>query len=182
MAKTGFNESSYEDLAAVAALYSGLSADVKEYVNACLDNNVSTLVIGYNKEQKQGINIGKVNNQNMAMIPFYKFRQKLQCQCELHGIKYCPQEESYTSKASALDDDFIPKYGDTDIPEFSGKRIHRGLYQSKDGSVLNADINGSVNILKKYFKERKSNGITPDDVRALVNVPCQRLSAFAQAH
>ena len=65
---------------------------------------------------------------------------------------------------------------------FIGKRIHRGLYQSADGSVLNADINGSINILKKYFKERKSNMLTTDDVRALVNVPCQRLSVFAQAH
>ena len=78
---------------------------VKILVNKCLDNGVSTLVIGYNKEQKQGISIGKVNNQNMVMIPFYKLRQKLQYQCELHGISYCPQEESYTSKASCLDDD-----------------------------------------------------------------------------
>jgi IS605 OrfB family transposase len=157
---------------------------VKLIINACLDNDVTTLVIGYNKKQKQEINIGKINNQNTVMIPLYKLRQKLQYQCELHGIKYCPQEESYTSKASALDNDNIPNYGDTniDIPIFSGNRIHRGLYRSSDGSVLNADINGSINILKKYFKERKSNGPTPNDVRVLVNAPCQRLSAFAQAH
>ena len=145
-------------------------------------DDVTTLVIGYNKGQKQEINIGKVNNQNTVMIPLYKLRQKLQYQCELHGIKYCPQEESYTSKASALDNDNIPNYGDTDIPVFSGSRIHRGLYRSSKGRVLNADINGSINILKKYFKERKSNGITPNDVRVLVNAPCQRLNAFAQAH
>ena len=155
---------------------------VKLIIDKCLENSVTTLVIGYNKEQKREINLGKKNNQNLVMIPTYKFRQKLQYQCELHGIAYCPQEESYTSKASALDNDFIPKYRDTGIPKFSGNRIHRGLYKSKDGSVLNSDINGSVNILKKYFKERKSNGINPDDVRALVNAPCQRLSAFAQAH
>lgn len=154
---------------------------VKLIINSCLANNVSTIVIGYNKGQKQEINMGRVNNQNTVMIPYYKFRQKLQYQCELHSIKYCPQEESYTSKASALDNDRIPTYGDTDIPNFSGKRIRRGLYVSGDGKFLNADINGSVNILKKYFKERKSNGITPDDVRALVNAPCQKLSAFAQA-
>jgi IS605 OrfB family transposase len=155
---------------------------VKLIIDKCLENSVATLVIGYNKEQKREINLGKKNNQNMVMIPTYKFRQKLQYQCELHGIAYCPQEESYTSKASALDNDFIPKYRDTGIPKFSGNRIHRGLYKSKDGSVLNADINGSVNILKKYFKERKSNGITPDDVRALVNAPCQRFNAFTRAH
>lgn len=155
---------------------------VKLIVDFCLKNDVSTLVIGYNKGQKQGINIGKVNNQNTVMIPYHKFRQKLQYQCEVHGIKYCPQEESYTSKASALDNDPIPRHGDTDIPNFSGKRVHRGLYASADGALLNADINGSVNILKKYFKERKSNGICPDDVRVLVNAPCQRLNAFAQSH
>ena len=155
---------------------------VKLIINACLNNDVTTLVIGYNKEQKQEINIGKINNQNVVMIPLYKLRQKLQYQCELHGIKYCAQEESYTSKASALDDDNIPNYGDTDMPIFSGSRIHRGLYRSSDGSVLNADINGSVNILKKYFKERKSNGLTPNDVRVLVNAPCQRLSVFTQTH
>jgi len=158
------------------------SKSVNLIIDKCLENNVTTLVIGYNKGQKQEINIGKVNNQNMIMIPFYKFRQKLQYQCELYGIKYCPQEESYTSKASALDGDTISIYGDTNILQFSGKRIHRGLYQSLDGSVLNADINGSVNILQKYFKERKSNVLSTDDVRALVNVPCQRLNVFAQAH
>lgn len=158
------------------------SKSVKLIIDKCLENNVTTLVIGYNKGQKQEINIGKVNNQNMIMIPFYKFRQKLQYQCELHGIKYCPQEESYTSKASTLDGDTIPTYGDTNIPQFSGKRIHRGLYQSLDGSVLNADINGSINILQKYFKERKSNVLSTNDIRALVNAPCQRLSVFAQAY
>ena len=156
---------------------------VKILVNKCLDNGVTTLVIGYNKGQKQGISIGKVNNQNVVMIPFYKLRQKLQYQCELHGISYCPQEESYTSKASCLDDDVIPVYGEAVTMPFSGKRIHRGLYIASDGTVLNADINGSVNILKKYFKECKSNVVlTTDDVRVLLNAPCERLYAFPKAH
>ena len=151
---------------------------VKLIIDKCLENNVTTLVIGYNKEQKQLINIGKVNNQNTVMIPYHKFRQKLQYQCELHGIEYSPQEESYTSKASCLDNYQIPSYGVNESEKkFSGKRIHRGLYRSSDGSVLNADINASANILKKYFKERKSNvTITTDDVRALVNTPCQRIN------
>lgn len=156
---------------------------VKILVNKCLDNGVSTLVIGYNNGQKHGISIGKVNNQNMAMIPFYKLRQKLQYQCELHGISYCPQEESYTSKASCLDDDVIPIYGEAMTTPFSGKRIHRGLYRTSDGTVLNADINGSINILKKYFKERKSNAVfTTDDVRVLLNAPCERLYVFPKSH
>ena len=160
-----------------------LNRTVKILVNKCFENSVTTLVIGYNKGQKKGINIGKVNNQNMVMIPFYKLRQKLQYQCELHGITYCPQEESYTSKASCLDNDYIPTYGETVTTSFSGKRIHRGLYRFSDGSAINADINGSVNILKKYLKECKSNvAFTTDDVRVLLNAPCERLYAFPKAH
>ena len=151
-------------------------------VNTCLTYGVSTLVIGYNKGQKQEINLGKVNNQNIVSIPYHKFRQKLEQLCIEHGISYISQEESYTSKASALDMDAIPTYGVDETPTtFNGKRIYRGLYRSSDGSVLNADINGSINILRKYFKERNENWIYQDSVRALVNVPCQRVSPFAQA-
>ena len=71
--------------------------------------------------------------------------------CELYGIEYIEQEESYTSKASFWDKDEIPVYN-ADNPqkyEFSGKRVHRGLYQSKTGKILNADVNGALNILRK---------------------------------
>lgn len=151
---------------------------VKIIIDKCIENNVTTLVIGYNKEQKQSINIGKVNNQNTVMIPLYRFRQKLQYQCELHGIKYCPQEESYTSKANSLNCDEIPVYGDSIIPVFTGKRIKRGLYESNDGVVINADINGSVNILRKYISTCKSKAVTADDVRAVVNTPCPRVNPW----
>ena len=155
---------------------------VKYIIGRCIQSGVTTLVIGYNKEQKQDINIGKKNDQNMCYIPHNLFRQKLSYQCELHGINYCPQEESYTSKASAIDDDPIPNYGDSNIPKFSGIRVKRGLYKSSEGLLINADINGSINILKKHFKERKSNVVfTTDDVRALVNTPCQRVNPFAEA-
>lgn len=151
-------------------------------VNICIDHCVTTLVIGYNKGQKQDINLGAVNNQKIVSIPYHKFRQKLEQLCIEHGISYISQEESYTSKASALDMDTIPTYGVDEAPTaFNGKRIHRGLYRSSDGSVLNADINGSINILRKYVKERNENWIYQDSVRALVNVPCQRVSPFAQA-
>ena len=152
-------------------------------VNTCLTYGVSTIVIGYNKGQKQEINLGKVNNQNIVNIPYHKFRQKLETICAEYDIKYVSQEESYTSKASALDCDNLPVYGEnTDNIIFSGKRIHRGLYRSSDGSVLNVDINGSINILRKYFNERNENWLYQDSVRALVNVPCQRVSPFAQSH
>ena len=155
----------------------------KYLIDVCLDQGITTIVIGYNKYQKQGINIGRVNNQNMIYIPHHKLRQKLEYLCNLHGIKYCPQEESYTSKASSIDCDSIPVYSDNDETKyvFSGKRIHRGLYQSNDGTTLNADVNGSINILRKYFKERMWNWLYQDQVRALVNVPCQRVNSLSQA-
>ena len=63
-------------------------------VNVCIDHGVTTLVIGYNKGQKQGINLGVVNNQNIVSIPYHKFRKKLEQLCTEHGISYSCQEES----------------------------------------------------------------------------------------
>ena len=148
-------------------------------IKQCLKYNVTTIVIGYNKEQKQNINLGKINNQTFTSIPYYKFRQKLNSYCIDYGIRYISQEESYTSKSSALDNDIIPTYGDK-IPSnlFSGKRITRGLYRSSNGSILNADINGSINILRKYFITCNENWNFQDSVRALVNVPLQRVKPF----
>ena len=75
----------------------------------------------------------------------------LQYLCELNGIVFVKQEESYTSKASFWDDDDIPVY-DADSPQkyrFSGNRIHRGLYKTASGKTLNADVNGALNIMRK---------------------------------
>ena len=66
-------------------------------------------------------------------------------------MKYIEQEESYTSKASFLDLDEIPVYDakKSYTGTFSGKRIKRGLYRSKSGRLINADVNGAANILRK---------------------------------
>ncbi|MGX8128020.1 RNA-guided endonuclease InsQ/TnpB family protein [Clostridioides difficile] len=120
-------------------------------INYCLKNNIGTLVCGYNETFQVSSNIGKVNNQNFVNIPFGKLREKLEYLCKLYGVDFVKQEESYTSKASFLDKDKIPKYND-DNPkeyEFSGTRIKRGLYQTKEGKILNADVNGALNILAK---------------------------------
>jgi transposase len=100
---------------------------------------------------KQSINIGSRNNQNFVQIPHSSFRFKLKTLCERYGIKYVEQEESYTSKASFLDNDTIPVFN-ADNPnkhEFSGKRIKRGLYRTQHGVLVNADCNGAANILRK---------------------------------
>ena len=128
-----------------------MSVAAKRIVNYCVDNQIGNIVVGYNPEWKREINIGKRNNQNFVQIPHGKLRDKLCYLCELHGICYTEQEESYTSKASFFDNDPLPVYN-ADNPQeyrFSGKRITRGQYRSASGSVLNADLNGALNILRK---------------------------------
>lgn len=86
-------------------------------------------------------------------------------------MKLVEQEESYTSKVSFLDDDFIPVYGKSDNKfNSSGKRINRGLYQTKENPYINADINGSLNILRKYLNVA-SNSIIGERSRGLVVNP-----------
>jgi putative transposase len=125
----------------------------KDIVNHCINNDIGTIVIGKNKEWKQNINIGKSNNQNFVSIPFNTIIAMIQYKAERNGIKVIIREESYTSKASFIDDDFIPNYNETTTPVFSGKRIKRGLYKSGNGVVINADLNGAANILRKEFPD-----------------------------
>ena len=112
---------------------------------------ISKLIVGYNKNWKQNINIGKANNQNFVNIPFRKILDILRYKLEENGIECKEQEESYTSQSSYLDNDNIPTYhkGNSQAHIFSGKRITRNLYQSKQGKIINADLNGALNILKK---------------------------------
>ena len=125
------------------------------YTNKLIDilktEKISKLVVGYNKKWKQEINIGSKNNQNFVSIPFRKILNILKYKLEDNGIEYKEQEESYTSKASYLDNDDIPIYKENDDTNyiFSGKRIKRGIYKSKQGKIINADLNGAWNILKK---------------------------------
>lgn len=141
----------------------------KYIVNQVVSNNINTIVIGYNKNWKQETNIGKVNNQNFIQIPYLKLINQIQYKAKLQGINVIIQEESYTSKASFFDNDFMPNYTDniTNI-QFSGKRIHRGLYKSTN-LLVNADINGSLNILRKYLKCNSDDLLSPVDIGFVVN-------------
>ena len=141
-----------------------------------MKNQIGNLVVGYNLDWKRNIEIGKVNNQNFVQIPHGLLRQKLKYQCKLYGINYVEQEESYTSKASFFDNDELPTYN-ADNPqsyEFSGRRISRGQYRTKSGYVLNADVNGALNILRKS----KLVDLKVLQDRGCVNQP-QRISLFA---
>lgn len=111
---------------------------------------IETVFIGKNQGWKQAVSLGKKTNQSFTQIPFNTFISQLTYKCLVKGIEVIEQEESYTSKASFLDEDEIPVYKDVQTkPQFSGKRVSRGSYKAKDGKVLNADVNGSYNILVK---------------------------------
>lgn len=125
-------------------------------ITFCLENGISTIVIGKNKNWKQKCNLGKKNNQNFIQIPFTILEKQIDYKARELGLNVIWQEESYTSKASFFDNDKIPIFNakkDEDEGnskhQFSGKRIKRGLYRTKDGFLVNADVNGSLNILRK---------------------------------
>lgn len=120
-------------------------------LNYCIQNHIGNIVVGWNKGWKDGINIGRKNNQNFVQIPHGKLKNRLKMLCEQYGIRFHEQEESYTSKASFFDNDEIPVYeeGVEQNFSFSGKRVHRGLYRTSTGVLVNADVNGALNILKK---------------------------------
>lgn len=120
-------------------------------IDYCIANDIGTLIVGYNVTFQRNSHIGKQNNQNFVNIPYGHLRDKLSYLCELNGIAYVEQEESYTSKASFWDKDDIPVYNNDNPKEytFSGNRIQRGLYKTSCGKLLNADVNGALNIMRK---------------------------------
>ncbi|WP_188455672.1 RNA-guided endonuclease InsQ/TnpB family protein [Virgibacillus oceani] len=118
-----------------------------------LENDIDTFIIGHNKGWKDHSNMGKRNNQTFITIPHRLLVQMITYKVERHGIKVIMTEESYTSQASFLDYDDIPVYGEEMNNSFSGKRVKRGLYRSKNGTHMNADVNGAANIMKKVFRD-----------------------------
>ena len=113
-------------------------------VNKLVSNEIGNIVVGYNKGWKDSINIGKRNNQTFVQISFDRFIEYLKYKCEMVGINLIIHEESYTSKCDALALEEIKKH-----ETYLGKRVKRGLFQSSIGKLINADVNGSLNILRK---------------------------------
>lgn len=128
-----------------------MSKVARKVIDYCVANDIGTLAVGYNETFQRSSKIGKQNNQNFVNISYGRLRSKLKYLCELNSIVFEKQEESYTSKASFWDRDDIPVYN-ADNPkeyQFSGSRIHRGLYETAGGKTVNADVNGALNIMKK---------------------------------
>jgi putative transposase len=136
----------------------------RRIVDKLKTEKVKDLVIGYNKEWKQGVNLGKKTNQTFVSIPYYRFIEMLNYKCRLAGINVIEHEESYTSKCSSLDLETIKKQ-DT----YLGKRIHRGLFNTSKGIKINADVNGSLNIGRKVFGDAYMNNIKPVNIGLVLN-------------
>jgi len=146
-----------------------LNKAAKLIVNYCLTQNVGTIVFGWNQSNKDGIETGKVNNQKIVQTPTARLKKRIEEMCKQHKIQFVETEESYTSKASFLDGDSLPKYGEPALQEGfppqatgeprrgekpdnwkpSGTRPKRGQYKTKCGDFINADCNGAANILRK---------------------------------
>lgn len=128
----------------------------KNIVLWCIKKNVSTIVIGKNKHWKQNIYIGKANNQNFTQIPHTLLIKYIKTLALKSGIDVIETEESYTSKASFVDMDELPTYKKSANMTylFSGKRIKRGLYKDSLGRIINADLNGAGNIMRKVVSDK----------------------------
>ncbi|MBW4595990.1 MAG: transposase [Brasilonema angustatum HA4187-MV1] len=119
-------------------------------IDYCLQMKLGNVVFGWNQGQRQESNMGRKNNQTFVQIPTYRLKERIRQLCERHGINFVETEESYTSKASFLNFDFLPTFGEK--PETwkpSGRRTKRGLYKSMWYGTINADCNGAANILRK---------------------------------
>jgi len=123
-------------------------------IKYCLENKIGNIVIGELEEAKQRVSLGKVNNQNFQYIPYSLFKQKLKAKCERYGINFIEVDEAYTSKVDALALEPLEKK-----EKCWGRRICRGLYQSSTGVLINADVNGALNILRKVAGDSPVRGI-----------------------
>ncbi|GET42244.1 RNA-guided endonuclease InsQ/TnpB family protein [Microseira wollei] len=135
-------------------------------INHLVANRIGTLVIGKNDGWKQEINLGKRNNQNFVSIPHARLIEMLTYKAQLVGIKVIVTEESYTSKCSVLDAEPIGKH-----EQYKGRRIKRGLFRAGDGTLINADVNGSANIIRKVFPNAFTEGIQGVVVRPVRVTP-----------
>lgn len=132
-------------------------------INWCIENGIDTLVCGLNKTWKQECSMGDKNNQNFIYLPYDMFIHQLEYKCENVGIKFLTHEESYTSGTSFLDGEFPCKENYD-----KSRRIQRGLFQSLE-QLINSDVNGSLQILRKAFPNAFSYGIEGNLTPLIIN-------------
>ncbi len=125
----------------------------RRIIDLLVAEGIGTLIIGKNDGWKQEISIGKRNNQNFVQVPHARFIQMLTYKAELVGIQVILTNESHTSKCSFLDDEPVQHHA-----QYAGKRIKRGLFRASDGRLINADVNGAYNIIRKAIPNAFGNG------------------------
>ena len=120
-------------------------------INYCLNHGIGNIVFGWNTGIKKAVNLGDTNNQNFVQIPLSRLKNRIKELAESVGIVFTETEESYTSKSDFLAGDKLFKFGEKPKEyKFSGKRVNRGMYQSKFGTV-NSDTQAAANILRKVM-------------------------------
>jgi IS605 OrfB family transposase len=120
----------------------GINKAARLIINHAVFNDVGTIIIGYNDNFKDE-SLSKQYNQWTKSIPIARLRDRIIFLAKAYNIETKVINEAYTSISSYLDKDLLTK------SDFSGKRIKRGLYQSKSGQLINADLNAALNIIKK---------------------------------
>jgi len=119
-------------------------------VDTCLKSNISNIVIGYNKDWKQNINLGVVNNQNFVQLPYLTLIKQIEYKAALLGMVVLLNEESYTSVCSSMDLEPVQKH-----ETYMGERVTRKTFVSSTGQKINADLNGAINILRKVTGDKE---------------------------
>lgn len=132
-------------------------------VNQAASNGIRTIIVGHNRNWKQETDLGMTNNQNFVQIPFDRLIHQLKYKGRLEGINVVEIEEGYTSKCSFLDDEEICMH-----QAYAGERVRRGLFRTSSGGLVNADVNGSLNIMRKYLK-CNSDAVMPADAGFVYN-------------
>jgi len=152
----------------------------RSIVDKCNQNDIGTLVVGLNKNWKDSIKLGNKTNQTFVQIPYQSLINKLVYKCKLNGIKCITNEESYTSKIDHLVNESMKHQ-----KHYLGKRIHRGLFKSSSGVIINSDVNGALGIVRKVVDENQfiglvnsGNWLMPIKIRDLYNIQkqCQPLN------
>jgi putative transposase len=138
-------------------------------VDYCIEKNIYNLVIGYNKEWKQGVSLGRKTNQSFVNIPYMKLIGMIEYKGIEVGMNVVINEESYTSKCSALDLEELNKQ-----ENYVGRRKHRGLFVTSKGLRINADENGAMNILRKVSPNKVQDIVQTLRSRGQIDWPVKK--------
>lgn len=135
----------------------------RKIIDSAIENNITKIIIGKNEQWKKSLNLGKNTNREFTSIPHATLIEKIQYKAQLEGIEVILTQEAYTSKCSALDREVIGKH-----EKYAGKRKKRGLFVTATGKLVNADVNGALNIARLVIGDESINS---DSIRSCLVQP-----------